>query len=104
MSSCSPDGRFLASVGSSGPGMVWDIASSAPIASLKTKKVWQYLHSLFKWEKIKYTTLRTRIAVLRVWWFFPQIVWLTIYIKNLSDLLKLMRAFIETYWQHYSGQ
>ncbi|WOH15566.1 hypothetical protein DCAR_0935108 [Daucus carota subsp. sativus] len=39
----SPDGRFLASVGSSGPGRVWDIASSAPIASLKTKKDEQFV-------------------------------------------------------------
>ncbi|XP_074381399.1 SEC12-like protein 2 [Apium graveolens] len=34
----SPDGKFLASVGSSGPGRVWDIALSAPIASLKRVK------------------------------------------------------------------
>ncbi|KAL7240237.1 hypothetical protein ACSBR2_005993 [Camellia fascicularis] len=30
----SPDGKFLVSVGSSGPGRVWDVTSSTPVASL----------------------------------------------------------------------
>lgn len=36
--SFSPEGKFLASVGSSGPGRIWDIASSTPIAALQKVK------------------------------------------------------------------
>lgn len=36
--SFSPDGKFLASVGSSGPGRIWDIASSTPVAALQKVK------------------------------------------------------------------
>ncbi|KAL1811763.1 hypothetical protein ACET3Z_021828 [Daucus carota] len=36
--SFSPDGNFLASVGCSGPGRIWDIASSTPVAALQKVK------------------------------------------------------------------
>lgn len=36
--SFSPDGKFLASVGSSGPGRIWEIASSTPVAALQKVK------------------------------------------------------------------
>ncbi|THG00129.1 hypothetical protein TEA_006932 [Camellia sinensis var. sinensis] len=35
----SPDGKFLVSVGSSGPGRVWDVTSSTPVASLSKENV-----------------------------------------------------------------
>lgn len=37
--SCSPDGKFLVSLGSSGPGRVWDITLSTVAASLPPEKV-----------------------------------------------------------------
>ncbi|KAL6957954.1 hypothetical protein U1Q18_043144 [Sarracenia purpurea var. burkii] len=37
--SCSPDGKFLVSVGSGGPGRVWDLTSSMPVASLLKENV-----------------------------------------------------------------
>ena len=37
--SCSTDGKFLVSVGSGGPGRVWDVASPAPVASLSKENV-----------------------------------------------------------------
>lgn len=36
--SCSPDGKFLVSVGS-GPGRIWNVASSKSIASLPKENV-----------------------------------------------------------------
>lgn len=40
--SCSPDGKFLVSLGQSGPGRVWDVTSSTVVASLPTEKVSNY--------------------------------------------------------------
>lgn len=37
--SCSPDGKFLVSVGSGGPGRVWDVTSSKTVASLPKEHV-----------------------------------------------------------------
>lgn len=37
--SCSPNGKFLVSLGSGGPGRVWDVASSTAIASLPKENV-----------------------------------------------------------------
>lgn len=45
--SCSPDGKFLVSLGQSGPGRVWDVPSSTVVASLPTEKVsnyWKLFH------------------------------------------------------------
>lgn len=39
---CSPDGKFLASVGSGGPARVWDVSSSMPVAALQKEKVRNY--------------------------------------------------------------
>lgn len=36
---CSPDGKFLASVGGSGPGRIWDVESSSSKASLPKENV-----------------------------------------------------------------
>ena len=37
--SCSPDGKFLVSLGDRGPGRVWDVTSSTVVASLPAEKV-----------------------------------------------------------------
>ena len=37
--SCSPDGKFLVSLGSGGPGRVWDLTSSTVAASLLKENV-----------------------------------------------------------------
>lgn len=36
---CSPDGKFLVSLGSGGPGRVWDLTSSTVVASLPKENV-----------------------------------------------------------------
>ena len=37
--SCSPDGKFLVSVGSGDPGRVWDVTSSTPLVALSFENV-----------------------------------------------------------------
>lgn len=43
--SCSPDGKFLVSLGSGGPGRVWDLTSSTAIASLPKENVRNFCNS-----------------------------------------------------------
>lgn len=45
VTSCSPDGKFLVSLGSGGPGRVWDLTSSTAVASLPKENVRNFCNS-----------------------------------------------------------
>ncbi|XP_074330611.1 SEC12-like protein 2 [Apium graveolens] len=84
--SFSPDGKFLASVGSSGPGRIWDIASSTPVAALPKVKderfgFCRFSHSIQNNQVLYVTAMQGRGGSIIKW---NTTLWTRISLKHIT--------------------